>query len=210
MLHRGGNELTYIMVKSSSFPWPLPELSNVGRLSWKNGIHLFPAFPSNQKPLPNKWAMYTSYGGERWKKYMLPDHRVLLCLFFDRRLSRILCSCSFSSLRSQGKCLIPWGFAPDINKTFAQPRDSLYACYAFISSVALFPSEIILLTGCLYVMSIFPSLTSMWAHGERGHSSIIVTTVSPEQRVAWQVVSTWWKDVEMMARCIIVSWKTKI
>lgn len=104
------------------------------------------------------------------KKYMLPEHGVLLYLFFDMGHSRILPSCSFLSLRSQGKCLIPWGFSPDINKTFAQPHDSLYACYAFITSVALFPSEIILLTGCLYVMSVFPflspSLASMWAHRE--------------------------------------------
>lgn len=94
------------------------------------------------------------------EKYMLPEHRVLLYLFFDMGTPEFspLAPSHHSDLRanvssSEGSLLTPI-------KPLPSPM-TRYTCYAFMTSVALFPSEIILLTGCLYVMSVFPSLTSM-------------------------------------------------
>lgn len=138
MLHTGGNELTYMMVKSCSFRWPLPELSNVwAELSWKNGIHLFPAFPSNRIPLSNKWAMYTSYGRERWKIYASWTRSPSIFILWHGH-SRIFPSCSFSALRPQGKCPILRGFSPDIHITFAQPHDALcMLCFSDLCSIPI-------------------------------------------------------------------------
>lgn len=103
-----------------------------------------------------------------WKdeqKHMLPEHS-LLYLFFDMGTPE------FSSLapshHSDLRANVPSSEGSLLTSIKPLPSPmTRYACYAFMASAALFPSEIILLSGCLYVMSIFPSLTSMWACRER-------------------------------------------
>lgn len=182
-----------LLISWSSLPPSLGLCQNF--LTWvdfpeKNGIHLFPAFPSNRIPLSNKWAMCTGYRLERWTKTYAAWTQSLLYLFFDMGTPE------FSSLapshHSDLRANVPSSEGSLLTSIKPLPSPmTRYACYAFMASAALFPSEIILLSGCLYVMSIFPSLTSMWACRERESCQSQSPLCLHHKEPAWQVISTW-------------------